>query len=78
MMLFMSWKSMLVQDNQQNQVRILSWFTIWIDKLSNINDGNLDDLDSLLKMAESMSLDCGIDIDNVDYYKNMKNLIYVN
>ena len=63
---------MLVQNNQQKQVQdSLVGLQSGINKLSNINDGNLDDLDSLLKMAESMCLDRGIDIDNVDY--NMDN-----
>lgn len=69
--LYEAGRVMLVQDNQQKQVQdSLAGLQSGIDKLSNINDGNLDDLDSLLKMAESMSLDRGIDIDNVDYNMN--------
>ena len=61
-------KAMVVQDNQQKQVQdTLVHLQEVIDELSNINDENLEDLDSLLKMAELMCLEKGIDIDNIDH-----------
>ena len=59
---------MLIQDNQKKKVQsALGDFQIGIDKLSNVNDENLNNLDLLIEMAESMCLDSGIDIDNINY-----------
>ncbi|GAA0119001.1 hypothetical protein ACV3P7_02610 [Clostridium perfringens] len=61
-------KVMLIQDNQKKKVQsALGDFQIEIDKLSNVNDENLNNLDLLIEMAESMCLDSGIDIDNINY-----------
>ncbi|MGU8698523.1 hypothetical protein ACV3RM_05095 [Clostridium perfringens] len=61
-------KVMLIQDNQKKKVQsALGDFQIGIDKLSNVNDENLNNLDLLIEMAESMCLDSGIDIDNINY-----------
>ena len=61
-------KAILIQDNQQKKIQsALGDLQTGIDKLSNVNDENLDDLDLLLEMAESMCLDHGIDINNINY-----------
>ena len=61
-------KSLFIQDNQKRNINdVLGDLQLGIYNLSDINDSNIDELDLLLKKAESMCLENGFNIDDIDY-----------